>query len=212
MNFIEEALLAFYLFHKFYQILEIFGYITYLCAVSQTSHQLEMWQNKILHRIFLLYHKNNSKILIATFIYILLIYLLFFSDSRSLKAAAVLLIHINNLVQMTYGNYCSELSLKSIVRSDLIIPPKEVIVNSRLYFGKVKKDGQAKGMFGKLRIIVMTTPGDAMFEATLQFRDDYENYSVLDDISRINQYGNQSNCIKDDILKKYCYCIQQRKL
>lgn len=138
--------------------------------------------------------------------------LFFFSDSRSLKAAAVLLIHINNLVQMTYGNYCSELSLKNIVRSDLIIPPKEVIVNSRLYFGKVKKDGQAKGMFGKLRIIVRTTPGDALFEATLQFRDDYENYSVLDDISRINQYGNQSNCIKDDILKKYCYCIQQKKL
>lgn len=58
MNFIEEALLTFYLFHKFYQILEIFGCITYMSAVSQTSHQLEMWQNKILQPIFLLYYKN----------------------------------------------------------------------------------------------------------------------------------------------------------
>lgn len=128
------------------------------------------------------------------------------SDPRSQKAATVLLSDINNLVQYSHGNFCAELSLIEIVRSDLIIPPREVIVNSRLYFGKLKEDNRAKGMLGKLRLIIKTTPGNAMFEATLQFREDDESFSVLGDISRINQYGRQSDCIEEAVLKKYCYC------
>lgn len=132
--------------------------------------------------------------------------IIFISDPRSSKAAEVLLSTINGLVQLRYGNFCSELTVSEIVRTDLTIPPREVIVNSRIYFGKLKEDGRAKGMIGKLRIILRTSPGGALFEATLQYREDSESYFVLGDISRINPYGKQSDCIDEAILRKYCFC------
>lgn len=118
----------------------------------------------------------------------------------------MLLTTINNIVQFTHGNFCYVLSIIQIVRSDLIVAPREVIVNSRLYFGKLKEDSRAKGMFGKLRVIIRTAPGNALFEATLQYREDEDTYSALGDISRINPYGLQSACVDEAIIKKYCYC------
>lgn len=110
------------------------------------------------------------------------------------------------MVQYTHGNYCAELKLSKIIRCDLIVPPRGVIVNSRMYFGKIKEDQRAQGMLDKLRVIIKTTPGDALFEATLQFREDDQSCSVLGDVSRINQYGKQSNCIEEATVRKYCYC------
>lgn len=89
----------------------------------------------------------------------------------------------------------------------MIVASREVIVNSRVYFGKLVEDGEAKqGMFNKLRVIVKTEPGLALFEGTVLFREDDHSVSVLGDISRINQYGTQSSCIEDAVLRKYCYC------
>ncbi|XP_065211168.1 uncharacterized protein LOC135839195 [Planococcus citri] len=54
-------------------------------------------------------------------------------------------------------------------------------------------------------IIFAVKPGGAIFEATVQHKTDFE---VSDSISRINQYGNQSSCVRSNsILKKYCYCL-----
>ncbi|GFT54430.1 uncharacterized protein NPIL_533871 [Nephila pilipes] len=128
------------------------------------------------------------------------------SDPRSQKAANTLVASINELLRSQI-NFCSKLALVEILRADLIVPRREVIVNSRLYFGKQVEEGIASGMITKLRIIVRTAPGLALFEGTLLSRDDEDDMSVLGDISRINQYGSQSSCIGDPILKKYCYCV-----
>ncbi|KFM73443.1 hypothetical protein X975_11082, partial [Stegodyphus mimosarum] len=129
------------------------------------------------------------------------------SDSRSQKAAITLVTAINNLISKSYKKLCAELSLAEIIRADLILPRREVIVNSRLYFGNLVEDGRARGMITKVTIILRTVPGNALFEGTLILREDEDNVTVLGDISRINVYGNQSSCIDDVILKKYCYCI-----
>ncbi|GIY85954.1 uncharacterized protein CDAR_559921 [Caerostris darwini] len=127
------------------------------------------------------------------------------SDPKSQKAASALVTIINNLL-LSHANFCSELTLVEVLRVDLIVPRREVIVNSRLYFGKQVEDGKASGMITKLRVIVKTEPGLGLFEGTLLLREDVEDISVLGDISRINRYGLQSSCIEDPIIRKYCYC------
>lgn len=57
----------------------------------------------------------------------------------------------------------------------------------------------------RLRVTVEVDPSAAMFDGTLLVRSDMY-ISVLEDISRINRYGNQSACIEHEILRKYCYC------
>ncbi|CAL1276104.1 unnamed protein product [Larinioides sclopetarius] len=126
-------------------------------------------------------------------------------DPRSQKAASVLVKTINELL-LSHANFCSEVTLAEILRADLIVPSREVVVNSRHYFGKYVEDGEASGMITKLRVIIRTKPGSALFEGTLLFRDDEEDISVLGDISRINRYNSQSLCIQDVVLRKYCFC------
>ncbi|XP_015906419.3 uncharacterized protein [Parasteatoda tepidariorum] len=129
------------------------------------------------------------------------------SDPRSQKAADVVVSTINNMLEVM-SNYCSKLQLAEIVRTDLLIPREEVVYNSRSYFGKNIKDGKAKGIIQKLRIIVRTIPGDALFESTISLREENQ-ISILGDISRINKYGQQSSCIDDANLRKYCFCSSQ---
>lgn len=54
------------------------------------------------------------------------------------------------------------------------------------------------------RCSIIASPGDVYFEANLVF---IENKMLLiDHPSRLSVYGNQSYCIKDSILRNYCYC------
>lgn len=52
-------------------------------------------------------------------------------------------------------------------------------------------------------------PSHGQMETTVRCNDpECENdLQILGDISRINKYGDQSKCISDSYLKKYCYCI-----
>jgi hypothetical protein len=54
-------------------------------------------------------------------------------------------------------------------------------------------------------IKVVLKPGKAFFESTVRAFDN-NNYEVIGDISRINKYRNQSHCIHNHFLEKYCYC------
>ncbi len=48
-------------------------------------------------------------------------------------------------------------------------------------------------------------PGKACFESIVQQTVD-KNFEVIGDVSRINRYGNQSHCIHNSFLEKYCFC------
>lgn len=51
-------------------------------------------------------------------------------------------------------------------------------------------------------------PSKAQLEATVRCEgdDDCDNYKILGSISRLNRYGNQSWCVNDAKLRKYCFC------
>ena len=56
-------------------------------------------------------------------------------------------------------------------------------------------------------VVVMTSPGHALFESTVNYRNKHD-IELLGDINRINRYGNQSSCINHKVLRTSCYCIR----
>lgn len=54
-------------------------------------------------------------------------------------------------------------------------------------------------------VMVRTTPGDGVFEATLRVQE--HDWSLAGSASRLNLYGDQSRCVHNYQLKLYCYCI-----
>lgn len=51
------------------------------------------------------------------------------------------------------------------------------------------------------------TPSQALLEGTVRCtHDSCEDMEVVGSVSRLNKYGNQSRCVKDAKLRKYCFC------
>ena len=117
------------------------------------------------------------------------------SDNRTQKAATFIVKHINDLLK-SY-TICSRLSLNLILFANLEV--------SALNFNLLIKKNQT---LYDLTVGIETKPSMAKFEATVRIPI-YGNgqLQVLGTISRINKYGNQSNCIDDNNLKLYCFCI-----
>ncbi|KAK2186220.1 hypothetical protein NP493_210g03014 [Ridgeia piscesae] len=55
-------------------------------------------------------------------------------------------------------------------------------------------------------LTLRTTPGGGLFEATVHHVVGEDSYEIMDEISRINRYGNQSHCIEYHRHKKFCHC------
>ena len=53
---------------------------------------------------------------------------------------------------------------------------------------------------------VRVRPSGALLEATVNYDIKEDKMSLIGDISRINLYGNQSLCIENAFLRKYCFC------
>ena len=76
------------------------------------------------------------------------------------------------------------------------------MVGSRLYF----LDRKTPRRHVAHRVSLVTSPGDAHFEATVTLDEQTGSGKVEGDISRINEYGEQSSCVNEGGLKKFCYC------
>lgn len=113
------------------------------------------------------------------------------NDSRAIKAADVLVSHVNNLLQD--HTECAEMKLKSIEQASVEVSTMggKFMLNQTL---------------SNVMITVKMIPGNGIFEATVRFKPNLNNYEVVGQVSRINTYGSQSFCIHDYILKLYCYC------
>ena len=55
-------------------------------------------------------------------------------------------------------------------------------------------------------IQVYLNPGMALFETVVRRYTKTNRFEVLDEISRINRYGQHSYCIDHKIVANYCYC------
>ena len=67
------------------------------------------------------------------------------------------------------------------------------------------RGGAAKRIVRYL-LTLRTTPGGGLFEATVHHVIGEDSYEIMDEISRINRYGNQSHCIEYHRHKKFCHC------
>ncbi|CAG5115767.1 unnamed protein product [Candidula unifasciata] len=57
------------------------------------------------------------------------------------------------------------------------------------------------------QVTLSTVPGHAMFEATMTYDPSVDTYKLGGDISRINAYSDQSLCVNNSLLKKFCFCL-----
>ncbi|KAG8185929.1 hypothetical protein JTE90_010716 [Oedothorax gibbosus] len=112
--------------------------------------------------------------------------------NNHVKNSAKFLVEKLNNVLKPVSKMCATLSLKTISDARVWSPSSEHIGHS--------KDDNI------LTVIVQTSPGDAIFEGTVRISAPNENYELLGSVSRLNLYGNQSACVKNAILRKYCYC------
>lgn len=55
-------------------------------------------------------------------------------------------------------------------------------------------------------LTVEMIPGGAIFEGSVRYRADNDSMSLVDSVSRLNAYGNQSSCVDDFHMRLYCYC------
>lgn len=58
-------------------------------------------------------------------------------------------------------------------------------------------------------ILFEVLPSYGQLEVNVKHENDIclDCFHLIGDASRINSYGNQSHCIKDDVLRNYCYCV-----
>ncbi|XP_054165345.1 uncharacterized protein LOC128962940 [Oppia nitens] len=57
-------------------------------------------------------------------------------------------------------------------------------------------------------ITISVEPSGGLFEATVNVDTRSRHMQIIGDISRINRYYNQSDCIDNQFVRRYCYCFQ----
>lgn len=55
-------------------------------------------------------------------------------------------------------------------------------------------------------ITVKVKLSGSVFERTVRYFDITDEYLVLGDVSRLDKYGRQGDCIRSTSLRKFCFC------
>ncbi|XP_060571139.1 uncharacterized protein LOC132729394 isoform X2 [Ruditapes philippinarum] len=128
------------------------------------------------------------------------------SEDVVVKASFVLLSEILNELR-NYKSICENLSLHHIREAVRLVESNDVL---KFVSDKKKKEFAESEIGNKLiediQVVIETVPGNALFEATVRLDTFHDSFKVIGDISRINIYGHQSDCIDVFKLKKYCQC------
>jgi hypothetical protein len=127
------------------------------------------------------------------------------------KAAEGLVAHINKILNSDKlaSKMCSTLKLGEVrsAHQNLNHPKLVKFMGSEDIDGRIPRFGNhTRDYECNYQLLVKTTPGDALIEGTVQLLDGKFYYG--NDISRINKYGDQPNCIaeKRPYLRKFCFC------
>ncbi|XP_063445326.1 uncharacterized protein LOC134725442 isoform X1 [Mytilus trossulus] len=110
---------------------------------------------------------------------------------------------INKLLQ-SHADICVHLVLSNVIKASKVKSnferdkSMEERFSIRSYIYNNEQDT-------RYLLVVETKPGNAKFEATVHYSSD-TSMEVSGEISRINKYGNQSECINVKKLKLYCFC------
>ncbi|XP_022234991.1 uncharacterized protein LOC106473914 [Limulus polyphemus] len=113
-------------------------------------------------------------------------------DPISKQVADAFVIELNSMLEPV-SVLCAKLWLNRIIQAQVIIPDEHV--------------AQKKGYIHAVKILIEVGPSRALLEAILQ-RDAWSSeYCTVGDISRLNKYKGQSECVADKKLRKFCYCF-----
>ena len=133
------------------------------------------------------------------------------TDTVVINCANALVDTLNKILK-PFADECATLTLRYIIEarcgqvSDVVLrflEQKNRLMNRPLIFGR-----KIKAPVDYL-IIVKVNPSEGIFEGTVRYDDEEGTYKVLDAISRLDRYGNQSICMKDSRLRKFCFCVKQ---
>lgn len=132
------------------------------------------------------------------------------NDNRVQKSARFVVQSLN--IMLEKQKQCKKLYLNSIVSAYIDILSSHVLEQSKYKASDIKVTGSQKVLNTHLvnsydiYVKITTKPGKGEFEATVRYFPDIDNLKLTAQISRTNLYGKSSSCIKDPILKLYCYC------
>ena len=105
-----------------------------------------------------------------------------------------------------YSDLCEPVKLAKINKAFLITSTNISKFNDKKRKGMDKTTGHVNA----LQIVITTSPGDAIFEATYEEGISEDSSNGIRDISRINAYGNTADCLNDKEIDKtirnYCFC------
>ncbi|XP_076340090.1 uncharacterized protein LOC143240825 [Tachypleus tridentatus] len=116
-------------------------------------------------------------------------------DQVVVSAANILVDTLNEWMK-EYSDKCEKLKTKTILDARVSTSEKKFIF----------QDKKKKNLNKEYLITLIASPSEAVFEGTVKFNKETKNLTVTDDVSRLNMYGNQSTCIQDAQLKKFCFC------
>jgi hypothetical protein len=126
------------------------------------------------------------------------------------KAAEFLVKHMNTELDMhNLGGMCEILSLHKVENAQEIVANDKVLHFKRSLgdvLGRTVTFGNRTNTFIDYQMAVRTAPGGGLFETTVRYSEMDKGLTIVGDISRINRYGDQSSCINNFHMKKYCYC------
>lgn len=130
------------------------------------------------------------------------------------RVAAYFITFLNNY-NSKFTAECAELSVGSILWSGKLFPNK----NLRSFKSNRDHDGFVPDLTDKMdiqfetyQLKVETLPGQGIYEFSVLYYVSTDAFKLkIEDISRINQYGNQDSCIHETFpeLRKFCYCKNQ---
>lgn len=115
-------------------------------------------------------------------------------NDEAVKYSALSIITYLNKLLKDYDQ-CSRLSINQIIRARV----EKISVNDD------EKNITRYSLIDYI-VTIETVPGNALFEAFVRYSNWNKYFSVLPPISRINTYGQQSDCVSNYTLKLYCYC------
>lgn len=133
------------------------------------------------------------------------------TSEEVLRAANAVVDTINRYTDEN-RNICEPLTLKEVVWSAKLIPQKSLLnfktnKDSDGFLADLSADTKLTNELYQVKLI--TSPSLAIYESSIQYDIVNNIFRVkISDISRINKYGSQANCIyeKNPELRKFCYC------
>ena len=134
------------------------------------------------------------------------------SDPVLEEGGKALVAHLNDILSSrNYSLVCSKLTLKSVINGRRLGIVEQgtamQVCESTIQAIRCLTSPSRNTLFQTLgfQMTVEVLPSNAVFEAIFQRKED--RVQVVGEVSRINRYGQQADCITDVHVRPMCYCI-----